>query len=84
EPSLALRMPAAEPMGDSKPAWWMAKQLAERLGLGAYFPYKDFSEVLDWQLKQIGSSLEEMKKTGVIRLPRKSDNLYIKEGEPMS
>lgn len=84
EPSIALRMPAAEPLGDSKPAWWMAKQLAERLGLGAYFPYNDFSEVLDWQLKQIGSSLEEMKKTGVIKLPRKSDNLYYKEGEAVS
>jgi thiosulfate reductase / polysulfide reductase chain A len=28
--------------------------------------------------------MEEMKKTGVIKLPRKSDNLYYKEGEAVS
>jgi thiosulfate reductase / polysulfide reductase chain A len=34
EPTIALRMPAAEPKYNTKPAWWMAKQLAERLGTG--------------------------------------------------
>ena len=33
EPSIALRMPVAEPRFDTKPAWWMAKELGERLGL---------------------------------------------------
>jgi thiosulfate reductase/polysulfide reductase chain A len=80
EPSLALRMPAFDPVGDSKPAWWMAKQLAERLELGAYFPYEDYTEVLDWQLKQVGSSLEEMQKIGVKRFPRRQP-LYFAAGE---
>ena len=69
-PSLALRMPAFEPRFDSKPGWWIAKQLGHRLGLDDYFPWNDYAEVIDWQLKQVGSSLEEMKKIGIKNFPR--------------
>jgi len=79
-PTLALRMPAYKPRYDSKPGWWMVKQLAERLDLGAYFPWNDYSEVLDWQLKQVGSSLEEMQRIGVKRFPRKTA-MYFKPNE---
>ena len=79
EPTLCLRMPAVEPLNQTKPAWWIAKQLGERLGLGAYFNYKDYSEVLDWQLKQVGSSLEEMQRIGVKKSPRKTSP-YIETG----
>lgn len=81
EPFLALRMPATEPLGDSKPAWWMAKKLGEKLGLEAYFNYENYSEVLDWQLKKVGSSLDEMKKIGVKHYKRKDPSLYLKEDE---
>jgi thiosulfate reductase/polysulfide reductase chain A len=81
EPFLALRMPAAEPLGDSKPAWWMAKELGERLGLGDYFDYEDYTEVLDWQLQKVGSSLDEMKKVGVKKFDRQSGGLYLLPGE---
>jgi thiosulfate reductase/polysulfide reductase chain A len=83
EPYIALRMPATEPLGDSKPASWIAKQLAERLGLGEFFPYEDYTEELDWQLRQVGSSLEEMKKLGVKKFPKKKANLFEKEGQPL-
>lgn len=76
EPTLALRMPAVEPKNQTKPAWWITKQLGERLGLGAFYNYNDFSEVLDWQLKQLGSSLEEMKQIGVKKIPRKSSPYF--------
>lgn len=81
EPNIALRAPAVEPKYESKPAWWMAKEIAKRLGLGDYFKYEDYSEVLDWQLKQIGSSLEEMKKIGVKKFEREFDDLYFAPGE---
>lgn len=68
-PTVALRMPAAEPKYDTKPAWWMAKTLAEKMGLGAWFPWKDIEEYLDYRLKAIGSSLKEMKKIGLKKLP---------------
>ena len=81
EPSIALRMPAVPPKYDSKPSWWMAKQLGERLGLGDYFKYNDYEEVISWQLEKLGTSLEEMKRIGVKKYERKSGPLYIADGE---
>jgi thiosulfate reductase/polysulfide reductase chain A len=80
-PSIALRMPAKKPKYHSKPAWWIAKQLGHRLGLEDYFNYEDYSEVIDWQLKQMGSSLEEMQHIGVKNFERKTGPLYYSEGE---
>ncbi len=80
-PQIALRMPAAEPMHDSKPDWWIARELGLKLGLDDYFKYETIEDVLDWQLKQVGSSLEEMQKVGVKTYPREYDDLYIAEGE---
>lgn len=77
EPYIALRMPATEPVFDTKPAWWIAKELGEKLGLGAFFPYNSIEEMLDWQLKKMGTSLEEMKKTGVRKFERENDDLYF-------
>jgi thiosulfate reductase / polysulfide reductase chain A len=79
---LGLRMPATEPLYDSKPAWWIAKKIGERLGLGEYFNYDDFKEVIEWQLGQLGTSLAEMQEIGVKKFDRKSKNLYIQEDEP--
>ena len=84
EPNIALRMPAVEPKYETKPSWWIAKQLGERLGLGAYFDYDDYEEVLDWQLKKLGTSLEEMQKIGVKKFDRKSGPLYLGDGEEYS
>ena len=81
KPAIALRMPAVEPKYDTKPAWWIAKQLAEKLGIGQYVPYNNIEEMLDWQLKEIGSSLEEMKRVGVKTYDREWDDLYFNEEE---
>ncbi len=82
-PSLALRMPAFEPLYDSKPGWWIAKQLGNRLGLDRYFPWNDYAEVIDWQLKQVGSSLDEMKKIGIKNFPRTRPK-YFAPGQAVS
>lgn len=81
EPAIALRMPAAKPKYNSKPGWWIAKKLAEKLGLEEYFKYENAEEMLDWQLKQVGSSLEEMQQIGVKKIPRKYNDLYFANGE---
>jgi len=77
--NIALRMPAAKPKGESRAGWWMTKKLGEKLGLGKYFEYNDIEEVLDWQLKAVGSSLEEMKKIGVKNFPRQVDDIYFEK-----
>ncbi len=80
-PQIALRMPAAEPKYDSKPAYWMARQLAVKMGLETYIPHENIEDLLDWQLKEIGSSLEEMKRIGVKTFPKEADNLYFADNE---
>lgn len=81
KPQIALRMPAAEPMYNSKPASWMAKELSKKLGLEDYFKWEKFEELLDWQLKQEGSSLEEMQRLGVKTYERGFDDLYFSDNE---
>jgi thiosulfate reductase/polysulfide reductase chain A len=80
-PNIALRMPAAEPKYNTKPAYWMAKELSKKMGLEDYFAWNSIEEMLDWQLKQVGSSLEEMQRIGVKNFPRTADDLYFAPGE---
>lgn len=81
QPQIALRMPATEPKYDTKPASWIAKELSKRLGLEDYFSWESMEELLDWQLKQVDSSLEEMKRIGVKTFPREYNDLYFANGE---
>jgi len=80
-PSIAVRVPAVKPKYDSKPGWWVAKQIGDRIGLGDYFKYNDYKEVIEWQLQKMGTSLDEMNKIGVKHFPRKSGPLYLNENE---
>ncbi len=79
--TVALRMPASKPKYLSKPASWMAKELAKRLGMGQYFKYDNYDEVLDYQLHAIGSSLREMRKKGILVFGRDESELFFKDDE---
>ena len=81
KPNIALRMPASDPLYDTKPAYWIAKKLADKMGLGDYFKWDNYEEVLDWQLKKVGSSLDEMKRIGVKVFPRESGPLYFADDD---
>ncbi len=79
-PNIAIRVPAVTPKYDTKPGWWIAREIGLRLGLKEYYPWKDLKEVLDWQLRQIGSSYEELRKEGVIRFEGE-EPIYLQPGE---
>jgi len=64
EPFLSIRQPVVKPLHNSKPSWWIAKELAARLGLGEYFPYTDYREVIENQLNKLGSSIDDINKKG--------------------
>jgi thiosulfate reductase/polysulfide reductase chain A len=66
EPFVALRQPVVPPLHDSKPGWWIARELGLRLGLEAYFPWQTVEEYLEQRLGSIGLTLEEMKRKGVV------------------
>lgn len=65
-PFIELRQPAVEPLFDSKPGWWIARELGMRLGLERYFDWPDVESYLDKRLKSIGSSLEKAKQAGTL------------------
>lgn len=73
DPYIHLREPATEPMYDSKPGWWIAKELGERVGLDGYFRWDTIEEFLDTRLRSVGSNLEDIRsKRGVL----------VQEGRP--
>lgn len=66
-PYIAMREPAIQPLYETKPAWWMARELGLRLGLDAYFRWQTAEEYLNTRLISIGSSLDKMRETqGII------------------
>ncbi len=75
---VGIRQPVIDEPNDQKPNWWIAKKLAEKLGLEAYFPWKDVEEYLDTRLKAAGLSLEELKKTGIIKTAERP--IYFEDG----
>lgn len=75
---VALRQPVVPPMYDSKPGWWIAKQLGERLGYGDQFPFDDVDGYLAQRVADSGLSLNELKGRGVIK--KEKDPLFIEDG----
>jgi thiosulfate reductase/polysulfide reductase chain A len=74
----ALRQPAVAPPADQKPAWWMAKQLAEKLGLGEFMPFKDMDEYLAKRCEKSGVDYAKFRKEGIVMGEKKP--ITIEEG----
>lgn len=70
KPALWMRRQAVEPKFDSKPKWWIFKQLAERLGVGQYFPYTTIEELIAYQLKDTGIRMEDFDAKGYVELSK--------------
>ncbi len=82
QPFLAVRQEVVKPMYDSKPGWWIAKELGHRLGLKDYFPWKDSMDYAKQRVKAAGLDCNVLEKTGVI-LGKKSPTCE-EEGLPIS
>jgi len=78
---IALRQKVVDPMYNSKPGWWIFIQLADRLGFGEYFPWKDTVEpYLKNMLKGTPWDWEELKKKGYIITDKAEYYKYKKWG----
>ncbi|UKL13628.1 molybdopterin-dependent oxidoreductase [Dissulfurimicrobium hydrothermale] len=71
KPRFIVRQKALEPRFDTKPAWWIFKQLADRVGIGRYFPYNTIEELWNWQLEPTGYKIEDFNEKGFIELSDK-------------
>ena len=67
-PQFAMRKKAVEPRNEAKPDWEIFKLLAERLGVGEYFKFKDIEEFWEWQLDGTGVTVADLEKKGFVSL----------------
>ncbi|MCL4394825.1 MAG: molybdopterin-dependent oxidoreductase [Chloroflexi bacterium] len=72
-PYIALREPAVEPYAETKPAWWIARELGLRLGLEDFFTWQDAEEYLNRRLSSIGLTLDKL---------RQQDGIAVQTGKP--
>jgi len=78
EPFVALRQPVVDAPHDQKPNWWIARELASKLGLGAYYPWKTIEDYFETRLSKAGLSFTELKQKGIIH--GKPQPIFYDEG----
>ena len=66
KPFIALRQPVVEPLYESKPGWWIARGMARRLDLEAYFPWQSPEEHLHKLLEPLNVNESELQATGAV------------------
>jgi thiosulfate reductase/polysulfide reductase chain A len=66
KPQMFLRRQAVPPRYDTREAAMIIKQLGERIGIGAYFPYSSMEELVRWQLEPTGFALEDFDAKGFV------------------
>jgi thiosulfate reductase/polysulfide reductase chain A len=78
-PFVATRFPVIEPLYESKPGWWIAKQMAQRLGLNAYFPWATPAEHLVGLVEPLRISVDELHARGAVAFEGRP---YIEDRKP--
>jgi thiosulfate reductase / polysulfide reductase chain A len=68
---VALRQPMIAPPGEAKPGWWIARELGQRLGLDAYFPWKDAESYLRERCRLSGIDFEALRRDGFVAAAEK-------------
>lgn len=63
-PYITMREPAIDPLYQTKPAWWMVRELGLRLGLDDFFTWKTAEEYLNRRLSSIGLNLDKLREQG--------------------
>lgn len=74
KPILALRKQVVAPRFDTRPAWRIFKELADKLGFGDKFFYQDIDDYNKWKLSETGIDLSAFDKNGVVNLAK--DKIY--------
>lgn len=79
EPYVSVRMPAIRPLHESRPGWWITHELARRLGLEAFFPWKTPEEHLAKVIEPMGISMDELLERGAVSFPGRP---YLEDRTP--
>ena len=79
-PFLALRQPAVEPAFEARGPYWIAQQLAHRLGHKDCFTHPDVTGYLDARLEPQGITCAELARKGIHLLDEQRP--YLEPGDP--
>ena len=75
KPTLFMRRQAVTPRYDSMPAWLIIKKLAQRLGLGQYFPYETIEDIWKFPAQGSGGQDRGFRRQGLCGLDRQDSAL---------
>lgn len=70
KPGFIMRRQSVTPRYDSKPAWEIFTLLAERMGAGQYFPYKNIDDIWAYQLEGTGVTMSDFDAKGFVSLAK--------------
>lgn len=68
KPAVLIRDQAVAPRFDSRPAWWIFRELARRLGIGQYFDFDTIEDLWEYQLEGTGVTVAELREFGIVAL----------------
>ncbi|HYQ98610.1 MAG TPA: molybdopterin-dependent oxidoreductase [Casimicrobiaceae bacterium] len=74
----SLRQPVMAAPHDQRPNWWIAKELAKKLGIAECLPFADIEEYLRYRVEKSGLSWGELTKEGVIL--GREEPIYVEDG----
>jgi thiosulfate reductase/polysulfide reductase chain A len=74
KPAINRRIACVRPRFDTKPMWWIVKELANRLGVGQYFPYETAEDIWNYQLSDLEGviKIEDFDEKGFVSLSDKA------------
>jgi len=78
---MSLRQPVMQAPADQKPGWWIAKQLAAKLGIPECMPFDDIEQYLRYRVEKSGYSWDELKRDGV--MVAKPTPVFVEDGAPL-
>lgn len=71
KPQMFLPMPAVKSRYDTREGALILKQIANRLGVGEYFPYETMEDLVRWELEGTGFSMDDFGLKGFVTYTEK-------------
>jgi thiosulfate reductase/polysulfide reductase chain A len=68
KPNFSLRDQAVAPRFDSRPAWWIFREILHRLDAGDALDFETIEELWDYQLEGTGVTVAQMREKGIVSL----------------
>ena len=65
-PVFAMRDQAIAPRFDSRPAWWIFREILHRMGIKEALDFETIEELWNYQLDGTGVTVAEMRETGIV------------------